>query len=61
MVSYLARFKKALSALVGAVVAAGGVDTLFPDLPAGVAAGVGGVVALLAVLLGPKNKDKPVV
>lgn len=57
VVELAGRFRKGLSALVAAVVAAGGVSVLFPALPASWAATATGVVAVLAVVFGPKNTE----
>jgi len=55
--TYLAQFKKALAAIVAAVVSAGGVAVLFPNLSGTLATTLAGVVSVLAVVLAPKNKD----
>jgi len=50
------QFKKALAALVAAIVSAGGIAVLFPGLSGSLAATITGAVSLLAVVLAPKNK-----
>lgn len=58
-VAYLAsRGKKALAAIVGAIVGAGGVEILAPDLPGPWQRTITGAVAILAVLFGPANAPK---
>jgi ABC-type xylose transport system permease subunit len=58
-VGYLAcRGKKALAAVVGAIIAVGGIAILAPDLPAPWQRTITGVIAVLAVLCGPANAPK---
>lgn len=54
----VSRFKKALAALVAAIVSAGGIAVLFPGLSGGLAATITGGVSLAAVVFGPQNQAK---
>lgn len=53
----LAKYRKAVAAVVAALISVGGISVVLPGLPAGVAATITGIVGFLAVLLGPKNEE----
>lgn len=53
----LAKYRKAVAAVVAALISVGGITVVLPGLPAGVAATITGIVGFLAVLLGPANED----
>ena len=55
---YAARGKKFLAGIVGAIVGAGGVAVLAPDLPENWQRIIMGAVTVLAVLIGPSNAPK---
>lgn len=55
----LSKYRKAVAAVVAALISVGGISVVLPGLPAGVAATITGIVGFLAVLLGPANVDKP--
>ncbi|MEC3977915.1 hypothetical protein [Amycolatopsis sp. H20-H5] len=55
----VARIRKFLAGVAGAIVSAGGIAVLFPDLSAGWATLITGAVTALAVLGGPANTPKP--
>jgi hypothetical protein len=58
-VGYLAgRGKKAIAAVVGAVIGVGGIAVIAPGLPPQLQASITGVMAMLAVLCGPANNPK---
>lgn len=53
----LSKYRKAVAAIVAALISVGGITVVLPGLPAGVAATITGIVGFLAVLLGPANTD----
>lgn len=52
----LSEYRKAVAAIVAAIVSVGGISVILPGLDAGWAATITGVVSFLAVLVGPKNE-----
>lgn len=58
VLALIPQFKKALAALVAAIVSAGGIAVLFPGLSGGIAATITGAVSLAAVVFGPQNQAK---
>lgn len=59
MTQYLNRGRKFLAGLAGAIVSAGGIAVLLPNLSAGWATAITGAITALAVLAGPANAPKP--